>query len=221
MHSNKRHKGTNINSYRERLGIKLSTLTFSFFRILVLFLPLSFSAIEEEVQYLIVQPASSIIIDGKSNVNKFRCTCDQHDGKDTLVLSTANQRAVFVHGLVNLKASGFDCGMKAITKDFTETINVEKFPFITIEFLSFEEIPKYTTTEERFTSKIKLTLASVSKTVEIRCGIHKDAQGLIHLKGARHFTFSDFKLDPPKKMGGLIKVDEKLEVTFHLVLKRR
>jgi hypothetical protein len=154
-------------------------------------------------------------------VNKFRCASNQYDGKDTLVLRISNKKALFAQGLVNLKAAGFDCGMRAITKDFTETINVEKFPFITIEFISFEEVPRYTTNEERFTSRLKLTLASVSKTVEIRCGLHKDAQGLIHLKGARHFTFSDFNLDPPKKMGGLIKVDEKLDVNFHLVLKRQ
>jgi len=192
------------------------------FGILAVLLLISFTKIDEEkIHNLIVQPASVIIIDGKSNVNKFRCTSDQYNGNDTLVFKTANNKTVFVRGQVKLNASGFDCGMKAITKDFAETINVEKFPFITIEFISFEEALQYKTTEERFSSKLKLTLASVSKTVEIRCGAQKDAQGLIHLKGARNFTFSDFNLDPPKKMGGLIKVDEKLNVNFHLVLKRR
>jgi hypothetical protein len=184
-------------------------------------LPISFTTIEEEeVHNLIVQPASAIFIDGKSNVNKFRCTSDQYDGKDTLVLKTVNHKTVFVRGQVKLNAAGFDCGMKPITNDFAETINVEKFPFITIEFISFEEVPHYTSTQERFKSKMKLTLASVSKTVEIKCGLQEDALGFIHLKGARNFTFSDFKLEPPKKMGGLIKVDEKLNVKFHLVLKR-
>lgn len=169
---------------------------------------------------MIVQPASAITIDGESNINKFRCTSAQYDGKDTLVLKVVGRKAVFERGVVKLKATGFDCGMKPITKDFAETISAEEFPFITIDFISLEEVPQFKSKEERYAGKLKLTLAAVSKTVEIKCGFQKDEQDLIHLRGAYNFTFSDFKLEAPRKMGGLIKVHEKLKVNFHLVLKR-
>jgi hypothetical protein len=221
LHFRNRHSEIKIGPFNKRLSDGFISLASVIFRVLAIFLPISFTTVEEDIVHnLIVQPSSAILIDGKSNVNKFRCTSDQYNGSDTLIFKTVNNKTVFVRGNVKLNASGFDCGMRAITKDFAETINVEKFPFITIEFISFEEVLHYKTTEERFLSKLKLTLASVSKTVELRCGAKKDAQGLIHLKGARNFTFSDFGLDPPEKMGGLIKVDEKLNVNFHLVLKR-
>lgn len=163
---------------------------------------------------------SSITIEGKTNVNKFQCVINRYTGTDTLMLKVENgMRTVFTSGAVRLEASGFDCGLKAMTKDFAETISADEYPFIIIEFVSFERVPEYSSTEEKFRSKVKLTLASVSKSLDINCSVVRDEKGYIHLKGKHNLTFSDFNLDAPSKMMGLVKVDEKLKVNFHLVLK--
>jgi hypothetical protein len=51
------------------------------------------------------------------------------------------------------------------------------------------------------------------------CSIEAKSSGLIHLKGGRDFLFSDFNLEPPKHMMGLVKVQQNLTVGFRLVLK--
>ncbi len=197
-----------------------------FFRtagVFMLWLSMGFAPVEENgvVQHLVVQPESTITIDGKTNVNKFRCAIDRYSGVDTLVLTVVDDaRVVFTKGAVRIQASGFDCGMNAMTKDFVKTIKADKYPFIVIEFLSFEIVPEYSSSAEKFKGKLKLSLASVPKTVEVRFSLVKDDQGNVHLKGGHNFTFSDFNLEPPAKMMGLVQVDEKLKVNFHLVLKR-
>ena len=108
--------------------------------------------------------------------------------------------------------------MKAITKDFMESIQTEKYPNVIIQFVSFEREPTYATTEKQFNGTLNITLADVNVPCKVHCGIVLDHQGLIHLKGKHTFKFSDFGLKPPTKMGGVIKVKQNIEVAFHLVM---
>lgn len=170
------------------------------------------------IHRFIVQPTSKLTIDGKTNVNAFQCATARYVGKDTLVLVEGSRRKpYFQKGFVGLDAASFDCGMPVMTHDFSKTIKATQFPQISIEFISFERIPVYTS-QDKFKGKMKISLAGVTKTFQMDCTIDPKETGVIHLKGGRSFTFSDFELEAPKKMMGLIKVEDELMVNFHLVL---
>jgi hypothetical protein len=170
------------------------------------------------VHRFIVQPSSKLTIDGKTNVNSFQCATARYVGSDTLVLIEGSRRKpYFQKGYVGLDAASFDCGMPVMTHDFGKTIKSKEYPAISIEFISFERIPVYTS-KDKFKGKVKISLAGVTKTFQMDCTIEPKETGLIHLQGGRTFTFSDFELEAPKKMMGLIKVDDTLVVNFHLVL---
>lgn len=155
-------------------------------------------------------------------MNKFQCVIKEYTGTDTLLLTAERGKgAHFKKGLAKLNASGFDCGMNVITNDFRESIQSDKYPHIKINFISFERVPKYETTEEKFKGKLTITLGDVAVPCELRCSIVKDEKNLIHLRGKRTFKFSDFNLKPPTKMMGAIKVDENITVNFHLVLSMK
>lgn len=173
------------------------------------------------VHRLIVQPASQLVINGNTNVNSFRCAIPKYVGIDTLVLQEGgkNVRPVFTKGSVSLDASSFNCGLAVMSSDFRKTINSKKYPAIIIDFISFERTPTYSKTQEAFKGIIKISLAGVTKLFEMDCTIEAKSSGLIHLKGGRDFQFSDFNLAPPKHMLGLVKVEQNLNVGFHLVLK--
>ena len=108
--------------------------------------------------------------------------------------------------------------LKPITKDFRKMIQSDKFLYIKINFISFERVPKYETSEENFMGKLTVTLADVAVPSDVKCNIIKDEKNLIHLRGKRDYKFSDFNLKPPTRMLGAIKVDENITVNFHLVL---
>ncbi len=190
---------------------------FAFF----LFLGAAFGRGPVLVHRLIVLPTSTLSIGGRTNVNSFACTIAHYFGTDTLVLHEggANVRPVFVKGSVDLDASTFDCGMALMTSDFRKTVKSKQYPAIVIDFISFERMPRYALEEEIFKGILKISLAGVTKLFEVDCSIEAKPTGLIHLKGARSFLFSDFNLVAPSRVLGAVKVKDKLNVKFHLILK--
>lgn len=168
----------------------------------------------------IVQPTSTLTIDGSTNVNTFRCGIDHYTGKDTLVLQEGSplRKPIFLKGSVSLKASTVDCGMSVMTKDFNQTIKAKEYPHIIITFKSFERLPNYKQGEENFKGTMTISLGGTTKQFDVDCMIHPKSSGYFHLSGGRKFLFSDFNLHPPDKMMGLIKIQQELLVQFNLVL---
>lgn len=173
------------------------------------------------IHRFIVQPDSQLIIDGKTNVNSFRCSINRYPGKDTLVLQEGGplRRPVFLKGSVALPASHFDCGLRVMTSDFSTTIKAKDHPYIVINFKTFERLPNYKLDEDKFKGTMTISLGGASKVFDIDCIIEAKSSGFIHLRGSRKFLFSDFHLVPPEKMMGLIRIEQELTVIFNLVLR--
>lgn len=167
----------------------------------------------------IVQPESTLVVAGKTNVNAFQCTT-LYCGRDTLVLQEGGgTRPVFLRGKVSLDASAFSCGMQLMTNDFNRTIKATQHPAIAIDFISFEKTPVFGCAEERFKGRMKISLAGVVKTFDVDCAIEAKSNGIIYLRGNRAFEFADFNLTAPSRMMGMVKVEDNLEVKFNLALK--
>lgn len=169
--------------------------------------------------HFIVQPSSKVVIHGKTNVNSFQCSSARYSANDTLILQEGGAKSQFIKGFVGLEAAGFDCGLALMTSDFSKTIKVKEYPVIGIEFKSFEPQPNPGRAELKFKGVMTVHLTGVSKTVVVDCTMETTPQGFFHLKGARFFKFADFKLVPPKRMMGMVAVQEEIKVQFHLVLK--
>jgi len=105
-----------------------------------------------------------------------------------------------------------------MTNDFWKTIKYKEYPVVSIEFISFERTLQLTSGNDIFKGRMQISLAGVTRPFEMNCTIEVEESGLIHFKGGRQFTFSDFNLEAPSKMMGLVKVENEIEVSFHLVL---
>ncbi len=168
----------------------------------------------------IILPASSLSVQGKTNVNQFVCAIARYCGSDTLIIKeTPHQKPVIQKGFVGLEASTFDCGLPPMTHDFSKTLKADLFPVIGIEFKTFERVPDLTCTEDKFNALVAISMAGVTKEFYMPCTFQTNKGGSIYLKGERNFNFGDFNLKAPQRMMGLIKVDERLNVSFNLVLK--
>jgi hypothetical protein len=65
---------------------------------------------------------------------------------------------------------------------------------------------------------VEVKLAGTRKCFQIDYEFAKNFSNSFLLNGKRTFCFSDFKLTPPKKLAGIIKVKDEFNVNFQLKL---
>lgn len=167
----------------------------------------------------VVKKNSSLRVHGKTNVNQFTCNIDQYVAYDTIICVGDPLKPVKLSGALQLDVFSFDCHSRMITKDFRKTIKAEKYPLLSIRFLSLESMPVLLNKTEFIKGWVEIELAGVVKKFQLNYSFLKATSGVIQLNGERRFSFSDFNLSPPKKLGGMIKINDAFDVKFQLLLQ--
>ena len=160
---------------------------------------------------------STLRIAGSSNVNKFTCAIPGYNAPDTLVC-TDNSGSVRMKGSLEIDVLSFDCGNKMITKDLRKTLKHETYPRLYVRFVTLETMPALATGQQQTKGWVEVELAGVRKTFQLSYTMDKAANGSLILNGSRIFCFSDFRLAPPKKLAGIIKIRDEFAVDFALQL---
>lgn len=168
----------------------------------------------------VISESSSLSVNGNTNIKRFSCEIPAYDQADTLTLiRNGTNKDVVLSGNIGLKTQSFDCHNGLMTRDLRKTLKEKQFPRLYIRFLSLSEFPELTTEPQQITGWVNIELAGASKRFEINYQVSMDAQKVIHLLGSRDINFSDFDLVPPRKLGGMIKTNDLLNVEFHLKMK--
>ncbi len=182
-------------------------------------LPRHMSPASETKKWVISQN-SNLRVNGSTNVNKFTCEILAYDQTDTLTINKSKgDREIVLSGSISLKVQSFDCHNSIMTHDLQKTLKEKQYPCLHISFLSLSKLPELSARPEPITGKVDIEIAGTRKRFDINYLISVDAQKNIHLLGSQDINFSDFNLKPPRKLGGLIKTDDKLSVDFHLKMR--
>jgi hypothetical protein len=173
-----------------------------------------------ETKRWVVSQNSNLSVSGSTNINKFSCVIPSYDHVDTLTVNKNNNNGVVIlSGMIDLSINSFDCHNSGMTKQLQKTLNEKQFPVLHIRFLSLSALPEMTRKPEPVTGLVDIEIAGVNKRFEINYQISRDDNNVIHLLGSRDLNFSDFKLTPPRKLGGMIQTKDLLTVAFHLKMK--
>ena len=145
---------------------------------------------------------NTIFILGKTYVYSFKCTnCNLPNP----VIKISG--AIFSLPDFKVEVDGFDCANKIMTKDFKATLKSDQYPTINIDFTSFNK-----TNTGKYGCWANVTLMNRVKKYYFEFTLSSNNQ----LIGSRTIKFSDFGIAPPKKMGGMIRVDDNLNLKFKL-----
>jgi hypothetical protein len=177
---------------------------------------------DQKQEIWLVKSNSSLKVDGKTNINSFNCVVPAYGKLDTLICyrPSATSDHCKVHSKLVIEIENFDCHHKIMTKDLQKTLKSHTYPTMIIDIKSFSRILSAVTHSSVITGKADITLAGVVKNYTIDFSYRHLGTDQIELIGTRAILFSDFGLKPPSKLGGTIKVKDKLDVEFKLQLKK-
>ncbi len=166
----------------------------------------------------VVEKNSTLAIDGSSNINKFTCDIKEYLKIDTLksVNDAHRKKLLFVNSSLSIDIKRFDCHHKFITADFRKMLKADTHPDLRIHFVSLDEFHEAGIVK----GLVDIELAGRRKRMEVvyKC-VHIGGNQL-RLEGDKTMRFSDFQLEPPKKIGGLIRINEEINVHFNLFFRK-
>lgn len=193
-------------------------------RILLLFLLAlisSYKPIDDaKIHQWVVTKGCSLTVNGSTNVNKFNCAIAFYNQTDTLSFNTNySSEIVKMSGKMRLPVENFDCHNPMMSKDLQKTLKAKEFPHLEIHFISLSRFPNRELNNDKIKGVLIIKLAGVSKKIEIEYQTKKIDTNKLTLIGKKRITFSDFNIIPPRKLGGMIKTNNELDIEFVLNVK--
>lgn len=159
----------------------------------------------------------SLKVNGSTNINKFSCVIPSYINPDTLFLYKGNtNEAVKISGDMRLNIKYFDCHNPMMTKDLRKTLKADEFPNLVIKFMNLSRYPNFDTKETAVKGMVTITLAGVTKQFNVDYKCTNTGSKTITMVGTKQVNFSDFNIVPPRKLGGMIKTNNLLDVEFIL-----
>lgn len=159
--------------------------------------------------------SGTLAIRGTTNINSFACHFDVGNINNPVRVNyyAEGDRIKFDQTALVLSVDCFDCGGRGINSDFQELLKAEEEPHI---YLTLKEISPLKNSTA-YKALLDIEIAGKSNRCEVPVAVEKDHSLLV--KGDLKLCLSDYKLEAPKKLFGLINIDDNVEIGFQLALR--
>jgi len=171
----------------------------------------------EKIRFIIIKP-SRLYLQGTTNVNTFKCDCEDQFAAQEIEVERNDAVSKFRNARLSMTTRKFNCKNAKMDRDMHKALKAEKFPKMSIDLMETRHNPDHLKRTDWFDvdAKVQITITGVTKEKRIKAQARKIGQNQFSLKGAETIHMTEFGIDPPEAMFGLIKVDD--PITFHFDL---
>jgi hypothetical protein len=120
----------------------------------------------------------------------------------------------FENATITLPNIRFDCGGKAINRDFHKLLKTEEHPQIDI---TLKQISLDASDDSLVNAKVDIDICDVRRTYEIPIEVAQKDNLVV--SGVLPLNINDFNLSPPSKLFGIIKVEPEIKIDFFFSLQ--
>lgn len=165
--------------------------------------------------YLTLSGESRLWIEGRASVNTFTCDAGFVKGFGLLDPGTTGGQAV---AEIQVPVRQFDCGKSRMNDDFYEALKAEAHPQILFD-LTAADLTSQATDEGRYLLSVtgRLLIAGTVRPATLRVQGQQQLDGSYRATGSLPLLMSDFSIDPPTALLGLIKAHDAITVHFDLI----
>ncbi|MFT3739264.1 MAG: YceI family protein [Breznakibacter sp.] len=153
---------------------------------------------------------SFISISGKTNINSFNLR------QDIALLDFMPSPIGNQYVRVSVAVKQFETDNPIMYNDFIELVKAKQYPHIYIDLLRSDFLALQEGKIFEQSVKIFLTIAGITRSYNLQSEIAAFPNECFSLKGQRDILLPDFKIDPPVKFLGMIKVQDTVHINFNL-----
>lgn len=168
---------------------------------------------------------SRLWIEGTSTVRDFTCeagvvaaTLRAGSAEDPLTLAGLDQAVG--EARVQIPGSQLDCDNDTMNDHMWDALEVEDHPDIRFGFEDYRVVEQSGDTATLELSG-ELTMAGVTRSHTISARAIPQTDGSLRVAGSTTFPMTEWEVEPPSLMFGLMKVGDEVEVHFDLVVRRQ
>lgn len=168
---------------------------------------------------------SKLWIEGRSNINEFECEANKYSGQAT-IYDEEEEDSAFVQSVqerlslqVDIRVDGFECGKNKMNRDLRNALKSDNFPEITFLFDSAELVEMPESPNEPFLVDVRgsLTVAGETRDIHFETRAYYLDVDKVRAIGNTTIRMTDFNVEPPTALLGLIQADDELTVKFDLI----
>jgi hypothetical protein len=169
-----------------------------------------------------VHERSNVRLSGSTNINTFECISQNDIPRGLMIadLLPGSNAIFFSQAALELEVASFDCGHRAMNKDFHNSLGGMESPYIQIILL---EVRPLTSSERQNQGKIRAGVAIMinGKTRNTDIVVEYNTLDFFSYKlsGSKELRMSEFGIDPPSPALGLVKVNDRVTIHFDLVVE--
>lgn len=166
-------------------------------------------------------PASTLRINGTTNMHEFSCLCNQRfESGEVLVSEGGGRNLCFQKAELAMKAKSLDCGSQGINRDLQLALKSQQYPHIFLRVHEVQVPPAISPgVWVPITVHASLTLAGTQRNVSMHVQLQRQSDRHIRVRGNYELQLLDFGIQPPTAMLGLIKVNNSVSLDFDLYLE--
>jgi len=175
-----------------------------------LFLSMCLSANPDSTRFQI----KNVEIFGESNVMDFTIKYDSDAMGEIKQNRYSHSSESKEERVFDLPVEKFEAPNKQIKSDFEHMLKAKEFPEIQIRLDEKLCLEKQRKVKKPQDLAVNITIGGVERLVKIECISQEALPNGREFKGQGIVRLSDFNLEPPKRLFGLIKVKETIIITF-------
>jgi hypothetical protein len=159
---------------------------------------------------------SSITIEGTSTVNSFQCKSSYIQGVGSLVPNATRSGEPELYAELAAQVKLFECGQKRMTQDLWKALKSDRYPVIFYVLDTAVAAPGMSENETIIHSTGRLTIAGVERPIDLELRADQISVNHYRLIGKQDILMSDFGIEPPTALMGLIKAHDQITLIFEL-----
>lgn len=203
--------------------MKSVLIVFNFFLVGLFTIQAQYIDLNEVPVSMEIGKESSLVVLGKTNVNQFECNYNGKFYKQDRIRfkkQRKNNTVKLRDFELEVVVKSVDCKKKIYNNNMYDLLQAEQHPTIDIDLTKLTIYEDSTSSKEQGVGyfDVVVTIAGVKNKSKIVLSHAEKTEEAIRFIGDIELLMTDYNLEPPSKMGGMIKVKEELLISVELVL---
>lgn len=162
--------------------------------------------------HVFIQPSSSITLKGTSTLHNFECSSKTFEG--TITLDVAGRS--FVSADITIPVKSIHSDNSSMDDNMYDALKADKYPDIHFSLASSDSmrIARTGAADTNVHLQGTLTIAGKQRSIDLQIAATKLSNGVLTVKGTKKLLMTDYGIDPPTFMLGVLKTGNEVTIEF-------